>query len=86
MCDARITDAKSTLQDTLCSFRNLGADLLEAKGDDASLDVATETSCGWLELEGLVAAAAEPTSTMSATLPWRPSAMQLTRRICVPRM
>ena len=66
LCDARIADAKSTLYDTLCSFKNLGAALLEAKGDEASLDAATETSCGWLELEGLVAAAAELTSTMSA--------------------
>jgi hypothetical protein len=39
---------------------------LEAKGDEASLDVATEMSCGWLQLEGLVATAAELTNTMSA--------------------
>ena len=66
LCDARIADAKSTLYDTLSSFKNLGAALLEAKGDEASLDAATETSCGWLQLEGLVAAAAELTDTMSA--------------------
>jgi hypothetical protein len=66
LCDARIADAKSALHDTLCSFKNLGAALLEAKGDEASLDAATETSCGWLRLEGLVAAAAELTDTMSA--------------------
>ena len=66
LCDARIADAKSALHDTLWSFKNLGAALLEAKGDEASLDAATETSCGWLKLEGLVAAAAELTDTISA--------------------
>ena len=66
LCDARIADAKSALHDTLCSFKNLGAALLEAKGDEASLHTATETSCGWLQLEGLVATAAELTDTMSA--------------------
>lgn len=55
ICDARIADAKSALHDTLRSFKSLGAALLEAKGDGASLDVATETACGWHQLEGLVA-------------------------------
>ena len=64
--DTRIADAKSALHDTLRSFKALGAALLEAKGDEASLDVATEMSCGWLQLEGLVATAAELTNTMSA--------------------
>lgn len=66
LCDARIADAKSALHATLCSFKNLGAALLEAKGDEASLDVATEASCGWLQLEDLVATAAELTDTMAA--------------------
>ena len=66
LCDTRIADAKSALHDTLRSFKALGAALLEAKGDEASLDVATEMSCGWLQLEGLVATAAELTNTMSA--------------------
>jgi TnpA family transposase len=66
LCDTRIADAKTALHDTLCSFKALGAALLEAKGDEASLDVATEMSCGWLQLEGLVATAAELTNTMSA--------------------
>ena len=44
----------------------MGAALLEAKGDGASLDVATETACGWLQLEGLVATAAKLTDTMAA--------------------
>ncbi len=66
ICDAQIADAKSTLHDTLRSFKTLGAALLEAKGDGVSLDVATETSCGWHQLEGLVATAAELTDTMAA--------------------
>ena len=66
LCDTRIADAKSALHDTLCSFKTLGAALLEAKGDEASLDAATETACGWRRLEGLVAAAAELTDTMAA--------------------
>jgi TnpA family transposase len=66
LCDTRIADAKTALHDTLRSFKALGAALLEAKGDEASLDVATEMSCGWLQLEGLVATAAELTNTMSA--------------------
>ena len=66
ICDARIADAKRTLHDTLKSFKTLGAALLEAKEDQASLDVATEKACGWSHLEGLVATAAELTDTMSA--------------------
>jgi TnpA family transposase len=66
LCDARIADAKSALHDTLSSFRTLGAALLEAKGDEASLDAATEIACGWRRLENLVATAAELTDTMSA--------------------
>jgi hypothetical protein len=61
-----LADAKSALHDTLRSFKTLGAALLEAKGDEASLDVATEMSCGWLQLEDLVATAAELTDTMTA--------------------
>lgn len=66
LCDARITDAKSALHETLHSFRHLGAALLEAKADGASLEAATETVCGWHQLEGLVATAAELTDTMAA--------------------
>ena len=66
ICDVRIADAKLTVHDTLKSFKNLGAALLEAKGDEASLNAATETACGWLHLEGLVATAAELTDTMAA--------------------
>ncbi len=66
LCDARISDARSALQETLRSFKSLGAALLEAKVDGASLDVATETACGWSRLEGMVATAAELTDTMAA--------------------
>ena len=66
ICDARIADAKSALHDTLRSFKTLGVALLEAKGDGASLDTATETACGWHQLEGLVAIAAKLTDTMAA--------------------
>jgi len=66
LCDVRINDARSALQDTLRSFKSLGAALLEAKGDGASLDTATETACGWSRLESMVATAAELTDTMAA--------------------
>ena len=66
LCDAQINDAKASLQDTLRSFKGLGAALLEAKGDDAPLDPAVATACGGHRLEGLVATAAQPSDTMSA--------------------
>jgi len=66
LCDARIVDARSSLQETLRSFKDLGAALLEAKGDGASLDEATETACGWTRLESMVSTAAELTDTMAA--------------------
>ncbi|MBE1294622.1 MAG: Tn3 family transposase [Rhodobacteraceae bacterium] len=66
LCDARIADARSSLQETLRSFKDLGAALLEAKGDDTSLDAATEAACGWTRLENMVTTAAELTDTMAA--------------------
>lgn len=66
LCDARIADARSSLQETLRSFKGLGAALLEAKGDGVSLDTATEAACGWVHLERMVATAAELTDTMAA--------------------
>lgn len=66
ICDARVTDAKSALHDTLRSFKTLGTALLEAKSDGASLDMATETACGWHQLGNLVATAAKLTDTMAA--------------------
>ena len=66
LCDAQIADARSSLQETLRSFKDLGAALLEAKGGGASLDDATETACGWARLESMVATASELTDTMAA--------------------
>ena len=66
LCDAQIGDAKTSLQDTLRSFKCLGAALLEAKGDGALLDPAIARACGWQSLEGLVATAAKLSNTMSA--------------------
>ena len=66
LCDTQINDAKASLQDTLRSFKNLGAALLGAKEDDAPLDPAVAVSCGWHNLETLVATAAQLGNTMSA--------------------
>lgn len=66
LCDARIADAKAAVQDTLRAFKSLGLALLDARSDGASLDQATELACGWDQLEGLVATAAELTDTMAA--------------------
>jgi TnpA family transposase len=66
LCDARIADAKTAVQDTLRAFKSLGAALLVARSDGAPLDQATELACGWERLEGLVATAAELTDTMAA--------------------
>ena len=66
LCDTHINDAKISLRETLRSFKNLGTALLEAKGDDAPLDPAVATACGWNNLEGLVATAAQLDDTMSA--------------------
>ena len=66
LCDARIADARSSLQETPRSFKDLGAALLEAKGDGASLNDATETALGWIRLESMVSTAAELTDTMAA--------------------
>ena len=65
-CDTQVTSAKVSLQKTLRSFKRLGTALLEAKGDDAPLDPAVVTACGWQNLEGLVATAAQLSDTMSA--------------------
>ena len=66
LCDAKITDAKTAVQDTLRAFKSLGSALLDARSDGASLDQATELACGWDRLEGLVATATELTDTMAA--------------------
>lgn len=62
-------DLKAWLEreaETARSNEDLGAALLEAKGDDTSLDAATEAACGWTRLENMVATAAELTDTMAA--------------------
>ncbi|OED48270.1 transposase [Rhodobacteraceae bacterium (ex Bugula neritina AB1)] len=66
LSDARIADARSSLRETLRSFKDLGAALLEAKADGVSLDAAVEVACGWSRLESLVTTAAELTDTMAA--------------------
>ena len=66
LCDTQINDAKASLQDTLRSFKNLGAALLGAKEDDAPLDPAVAISCGWHNLETLVTTATQLGDTMSA--------------------
>ena len=66
LCDARIQDSRTVLHDTLDAFRTLGAALLEAKGDGAPLEEAVVAACGWQKLEGVVAAAAQLSDTMSA--------------------
>ena len=65
LCDLRIDEARSSLHDTLRSFKSLGAALLEAKGDGTSLEDAIETACGWSRLENMVATAAKLTDTMA---------------------
>ena len=65
-CDARMDDAKSALKDTLQSFKTLGAALLEAHEDRASLEEAVGNAGGWISLKGLVATAAQLTDTFAA--------------------
>ena len=65
-CDARMDDAKSALKDTLQSFKTLGAALLEAHQDQASLEEAVGNAGGWISLKKLVAEAAQLTETFAA--------------------
>lgn len=65
-CDARMDDAKSALKDTLQSFKTLGAALLEAHEDRASLEEAIGTAGGWSSLKRLVSTAAQLTDTFAA--------------------
>ena len=65
-CDARLQDSRTVLQDTLHSFRLLGAALLEAEGDGQPLEEAVAAAGGWQKLEGVVAAAEQLNDTMSA--------------------
>ncbi len=61
-----VTDAQKDLHTALGAFGNLGAALLEAKEDNAPLEDAVATSCGWGALEQLVAAAAQLTDKLKA--------------------
>lgn len=65
-CDARASDAKSALKETLHSFATLGSALLEAHEDFASLEEAVQNAGGWSSLKGLVAIAAQLTDTLAA--------------------
>ncbi len=66
LCATRADDAKTAVQHTLRSFRDLGSGLLEAKNDGASLDTAVSSSTGWPDLETLVATASQLTDTLSS--------------------
>ncbi len=65
-CAARVENAKSAVQQTVRCFRDLGAALLEAKEDGASLEKAVESSLGWDRLPDLVAIAARLSDTLSS--------------------
>ena len=67
-CDARMDDAKLALKDTLQSFKTLGAALLEAHEDRASLEEAVGNAGGWISLKGLVATAEQLTDTFAELL------------------
>lgn len=66
LCTARIENARSAVQQTVRSFRDLGAALLEAKQDGVSLEKAVESSLGWDRLPDLVAIAARLSDTLSS--------------------
>lgn len=66
LCDARITDARASVQDALQAFFALGAALIGARDDEAPLEGAVADSCGWEDLERLVANSARLTDTMEA--------------------
>ena len=64
--DARMQDSRAVLYDTLKAFMTLGSALLEAKGDDAPLEVAVTAAGGWQKLKDVVAVADQLSGTMSA--------------------
>ena len=66
LCEARIVDANASVQDTLRAFFSLGTALLAAMSDEVPLAEAVATSCGWDDLEKLVASSARLTNTMEA--------------------
>ncbi len=66
LCAARVENARSAVQQTVRSFRDLAAALLEAKEDGVSLEKAVESSLGWDRLPELVAVAARLSDTLSS--------------------
>jgi TnpA family transposase len=66
LCSARIDDAKIAAAETLKSFANLGAALLEAHNDDMPLENVIDEKVGWDNFRELVGTAAQLTDTMSA--------------------
>lgn len=64
-CKLQIEAAQANVQDTLTAFHDLGAALLEARGDSGSLDAAVTTSCGWTGLENLVATTVQLTDRIT---------------------
>ncbi len=66
LCDAHIENARQAVQQTLCSFRDMGSVLLGAKNDGRSLDKAVSSCPGWSNLPDLVAVAAQLTDTFSS--------------------
>ncbi|UES42126.1 Tn3 family transposase [Roseibium aggregatum] len=63
--DERIAGSKAAVTDTLRRFTALGASLLEAREDDVPLDNAMASTVKWQQLEQLVAAGTQLTSTLS---------------------
>jgi hypothetical protein len=66
LCDAKITDARTSVQDALQAFFTLGAALIGARDDEAPLKEAVADSCCWKDFERLVAHFAGLTDTMEA--------------------
>lgn len=66
LCDQQIQDARSPLQDTLRSFKELGLALLEAKASDQPLETVMEAPHAWSNLENMVASAGQLTDTISS--------------------
>ncbi|MEP6067886.1 MAG: hypothetical protein ABJ246_18765 [Paracoccaceae bacterium] len=50
ICDAQVDAQKVTIEQTLCSFAELGAALLAAKADGSDLDAAIADHQGWAHI------------------------------------